>query len=153
VIARLGRVPRGPIPGWVEIPLYLYRPSTIPNCNMPSSIEHALVTLVPSLNSLPQELTSLAGSLLAQSRARATNLKPDEEIGRTYACAHIACDRYDSMSQTSLYVDCLSRSPSSLSDYRMHAYCFPALNSDSASKSCSPIHHVHLECTRSSTTS
>ncbi|KAL8894303.1 MAG: hypothetical protein Q9192_004433, partial [Flavoplaca navasiana] len=38
-------------------------------------------------------LVELAASLLAQSRNRASSLKAEEEIARTYVCAHIACDR------------------------------------------------------------
>jgi origin recognition complex subunit 6 len=60
---------------------------------MPTQIEQALITLVPTLNSLPQELIDLSTSLLAQSRNKASSLKPEEEIGRTYACAHIAVER------------------------------------------------------------
>lgn len=60
---------------------------------MPTLIEQALITLVPTLNSLPQELVDLSTSLLAQSRNKASSLKPEEEIGRTYACAHIAVER------------------------------------------------------------
>lgn len=60
---------------------------------MPTPIEQALITLVPTLNSLPQELVDLSTSLLAQSRNKASSLKPEEEIGRTYACAHIAVER------------------------------------------------------------
>ncbi|KAH0361765.1 hypothetical protein KCU65_g8524, partial [Aureobasidium melanogenum] len=60
---------------------------------MPTPIEQALVTLVPTLNSLPQELIDLSTSLLAQSRNKASSLKPEEEIGRTYTCAHIAVER------------------------------------------------------------
>ncbi|KAK6008140.1 hypothetical protein QM012_000043 [Aureobasidium pullulans] len=60
---------------------------------MPTPIEQALITLVPTLNSLPQELIDLSTSLLAQSRNKASSLKPEEEIGRTYTCAHIAVER------------------------------------------------------------
>ncbi|CAD0109496.1 unnamed protein product [Aureobasidium uvarum] len=60
---------------------------------MPTPIEQALITLVPILNSLPQELVDLSTSLLAQSRNKASSLKAEEEIGRTYACAHIAVER------------------------------------------------------------
>jgi origin recognition complex subunit 6 len=60
---------------------------------MPTPIEQALITLVPTLNSLPEELIDLSTSLLAQSRNKASSLKPEEEIGRTYACAHIAVER------------------------------------------------------------
>lgn len=60
---------------------------------MPTPIETALSTLLPTVHSLPPELISLSTSLLAQSRAKAASLKPEEEIGRTYACCHIACQR------------------------------------------------------------
>ncbi|GAB7350738.1 hypothetical protein MBLNU459_g1289t1 [Dothideomycetes sp. NU459] len=60
---------------------------------MPTPIEQALITLLPAVNSLPPELLDLSSSLLAQSRAVAARLKPEEEIGRIYACAHIACER------------------------------------------------------------
>ncbi|KAK3344245.1 origin recognition complex, subunit 6 [Lasiosphaeria hispida] len=61
---------------------------------MNRSIEQALLSLLPTHNStLPQPLTELASSLLAQSRHRASTLKAEEEISRLYACAHIACDR------------------------------------------------------------
>ncbi|KAG8627953.1 hypothetical protein KVT40_003826 [Elsinoe batatas] len=63
---------------------------------MPSAVEQALVTLVPSVNNLPIELTSLANGLLMQSRSKAAKLKPDEEIARTYVCSHIACERLKS---------------------------------------------------------
>ncbi|KAF2484669.1 origin recognition complex subunit 6-domain-containing protein [Neohortaea acidophila] len=60
---------------------------------MPNAIEHTLSTLLPTLTLLPSELLNLSASLLAQSRAKAANLKQEEEIGRTYACCHIACQR------------------------------------------------------------
>lgn len=60
---------------------------------MPSPIESALTTLLPSTNFLPPELLHLSASLLAQSRSKAASLKPEEEIGRTYACCNIACER------------------------------------------------------------
>lgn len=60
---------------------------------MPTPIEQALASLLPTLSPLPHELLDLSTSLLAQSRARASTLKPEEEIGRTYACCHIACER------------------------------------------------------------
>lgn len=60
---------------------------------MPSPIELALSSLLPTLSPLPNELTQLSTSLLAQSRTKASSLKPEEEIGRTYACCHIACER------------------------------------------------------------
>lgn len=58
-------------------------------------VEQALATLVPThAVDLPQELLSLALSLVAQSRAFSASLKPEEEIARPYACAEIACKRY-----------------------------------------------------------
>jgi origin recognition complex subunit 6 len=61
---------------------------------MNRTIEQALLSLIPTHNSaLPQPLTDLASSLLAQSRHRASTLKAEEEIARPYACAHLACDR------------------------------------------------------------
>lgn len=60
---------------------------------MPTPLEAALQTLLPTHNTLPSALTTYATSLLASSRAAAPTLKPDEEIGRTYACAHLAAER------------------------------------------------------------
>ncbi|EME43075.1 hypothetical protein DOTSEDRAFT_173704 [Dothistroma septosporum NZE10] len=60
---------------------------------MPTPVELALAGLLPTVAFLPPELIALASSLLSQSRAKAASLKPEEEIGRTYACAHIACNR------------------------------------------------------------
>ncbi|KAI5365014.1 Putative origin recognition complex, subunit 6 [Septoria linicola] len=60
---------------------------------MPSATEIALSTLLPTVSFLPPDLIALANSLLAQSRSKAASLKPEEEIGRTYACAHIAAER------------------------------------------------------------
>ncbi|KAK0706976.1 origin recognition complex subunit 6-domain-containing protein [Lasiosphaeria miniovina] len=61
---------------------------------MNRSIELALVSLLPTHSAtLPQPLSELASSLLAQSRIRASTLKAEEEVARPYACAHIACDR------------------------------------------------------------
>lgn len=59
----------------------------------PTPLELALSTLLPTIAFLPPELIHLATSLLAQSRSKAASLKPEEEIARSYACAHIACDR------------------------------------------------------------
>ncbi|KAJ6024129.1 hypothetical protein N7540_004926 [Penicillium herquei] len=57
-------------------------------------VEQALGNLVPThANDLPQELLSLALSLVAQSRSFSSSLKPEEEIARPYACAEIACRR------------------------------------------------------------
>jgi origin recognition complex subunit 6 len=62
---------------------------------MNRSVEQALTSLIPRHNGdLPTELVELASSLLAQSRTKASNLKAEEEIGRTYACANIACERW-----------------------------------------------------------
>ncbi|KAF4448297.1 Origin recognition complex subunit 6 [Fusarium austroafricanum] len=61
---------------------------------MSRQIEQALLSLMPTYGSdLPPSLVELAGSLLAQSRHRASTLKAEEEIARLYACANIACDR------------------------------------------------------------
>lgn len=63
---------------------------------MDKTISQTLESLIPELNSpLPQELLELAISLIAQSRNKASNLKPEEEIARSYACAHVACERCD----------------------------------------------------------
>ncbi|KAH0612656.1 uncharacterized protein H6S33_009036 [Morchella sextelata] len=59
-----------------------------------NSIENHLTSLIPTLaGPLPPELIQLATSLVAQSKNRISNLKPNEEICREYVCAHIACDR------------------------------------------------------------
>lgn len=61
---------------------------------MNRSIEQTLLSLLPTHNSdLPEPLTQLASSLLAQSRNRASTLKAEEEVARLYACANLACDR------------------------------------------------------------
>lgn len=61
---------------------------------MSRPIEQALLSLLPTQNDiLPPPLVELAGSLLAQSRNKASTLKAEEEVARTYACAHLACDR------------------------------------------------------------
>ena len=61
---------------------------------MNRSADQALRSLLPTHNGpFPPQLADLASSLLAQSRHRASTLKADEEIARSYACAHIACDR------------------------------------------------------------
>ncbi|KAF2842156.1 hypothetical protein M501DRAFT_998410 [Patellaria atrata CBS 101060] len=60
---------------------------------MNRSIEQALTSLIPTYSSpLPSELLNLALSILAQSRTKASSLRPEEEIARGYACAHIACE-------------------------------------------------------------
>ncbi|KAF1924500.1 uncharacterized protein M421DRAFT_72425 [Didymella exigua CBS 183.55] len=59
-----------------------------------ASIEQALTGLLPTLNGpLPAELVDVALSLLARSRSAASSLKQEEEIGRPYACAQLACER------------------------------------------------------------
>ncbi|KAJ5239111.1 Origin recognition complex subunit 6 [Penicillium chermesinum] len=57
-------------------------------------VEQAIGNLLPThANDIPQELLSLATSLVAQSRSFSASLKPEEEIARPYACAEIACRR------------------------------------------------------------
>lgn len=81
---------------------------------MNRSLEQALLSLLPTHNTdLPQPLTELASSLLAQSRNRASTLKAEEEISRPYACAHIACDRYPPFPSHSPSIH-LSNPPTSL---------------------------------------
>lgn len=61
---------------------------------MDRAVAQALNSLIPELNDpVPKELVELAVSLLAQSRNKASSLKPEEEIARTYACAHLTCER------------------------------------------------------------
>lgn len=61
---------------------------------MNKSIEQSITGLIPSFGGpLPPELLNLALSLLAQSRSKASTLKPEEEIARPYACAQLACER------------------------------------------------------------
>ncbi|KAL8974118.1 MAG: hypothetical protein Q9197_001631 [Variospora fuerteventurae] len=61
---------------------------------MDKAIYQAISSLIPEYNNpLPPELLELAVSLLAQSRNKASSLKPEEEIARTYVCAHLACER------------------------------------------------------------
>lgn len=61
---------------------------------MSKPIEQALSNLIPRHpGAIPPELFDLASSLLAQSRTKASTLKAEEEIGRTYAVANIACER------------------------------------------------------------
>ncbi|MCJ1398454.1 hypothetical protein MMC11_001654 [Xylographa trunciseda] len=61
---------------------------------MDQAIAQALRNLLPSQNGdMPSELNELALALLAQSRSLAGNLKAEEEIARSYACAHLACSR------------------------------------------------------------
>ncbi|KAI0095652.1 hypothetical protein F4814DRAFT_181853 [Daldinia grandis] len=61
---------------------------------MSRTLEPALLSLLPTYSKdLPQPLLELASSLLTQSRHSAGALKAEEEVARTYACAHIACER------------------------------------------------------------
>lgn len=60
----------------------------------PTPIALALSTLLPTLAFPPPELTHLATALLLQSRSRAPRLKPEEEVARSFVCAHIACERF-----------------------------------------------------------
>ncbi|KAI6781371.1 Origin recognition complex subunit-like protein [Emericellopsis cladophorae] len=61
---------------------------------MSRQIEQALWSLMPTFASdLPPSLIELTGSLVAQSRLKASTLKAEEEVARLYACANIACDR------------------------------------------------------------
>lgn len=61
---------------------------------MSQQLKVALLSLMPAYgNDLPPSLVDLAGSLLAQSRTKASTLKAEEEIARQYACANIACER------------------------------------------------------------
>ena len=62
---------------------------------MDKSIIQALNGLIPTITGpLPPELIELAVSLLAQSRNKASSLKAEEEIARSFACAHLACERF-----------------------------------------------------------
>jgi len=58
-----------------------------------ATIHQNLNLIIPTAPSLPPSLIDLATTLLAQSRAKAPTLKPDEEIARPFACCHIACER------------------------------------------------------------
>ncbi|KAI0853785.1 hypothetical protein F5Y00DRAFT_59813 [Daldinia vernicosa] len=61
---------------------------------MSRTLEPTLLSLLPTYSKdLPQPLLELASSLLTQSRHSAGALKAEEEVARTYACAHIACER------------------------------------------------------------
>ncbi|KAA8893758.1 origin recognition complex subunit 6-domain-containing protein [Sphaerosporella brunnea] len=61
---------------------------------MSRTLEPTLSGLIPThVGPIPGELLDLANSLVAQSRARISNLKPNEETARIYVCCHIACLR------------------------------------------------------------
>ena len=63
---------------------------------MDRALAQTINDLIPTHNgALPSELINLATSLLAQSRSKASSLKADEEIARSYACANLACERYE----------------------------------------------------------
>jgi origin recognition complex subunit 6 len=59
-----------------------------------AATEQNLFSLLPGINTLPVELVALTNSLLSQSRTKAPNLRPDEEIARGYVVANIACERF-----------------------------------------------------------
>ena len=62
---------------------------------MDHAVAQALRNLLPFHNGdLPAELCELALALLAQSRSLVGSLRAEEEIARSYACAHLACSRY-----------------------------------------------------------
>ncbi|PHH79130.1 hypothetical protein CDD80_5596 [Ophiocordyceps camponoti-rufipedis] len=62
---------------------------------MDKQLENALFSMMPAHGpTLAPSLVELAGSLLAQSRNRASALKAEEEVARPYACANLACERY-----------------------------------------------------------
>ncbi len=74
---------------------------------MDRSMAQTLMGLIPTLTGpLPSELLELAVSLLAQSRTKASSLKADEEIARSYACANLACERCEASPVT----DCICAS-------------------------------------------
>ena len=59
----------------------------------PTATELSLQSLLPTIGILPAQLLSLANTLLSQSKSKASNLKPEEEVGRIYAVSHIAAER------------------------------------------------------------
>lgn len=67
---------------------------TVTPAGAPTAVMLSLSSLLPTHPFPPEpELTALATSLLAQSRHLAPHLKANEEVARTFACAHIACGR------------------------------------------------------------
>jgi origin recognition complex subunit 6 len=62
-----------------------------------ATVEQVLGLILTIDGPLPRELVELALSLLARSHSVAHSLKPDEEIGRPYACAQLTCERYMAM--------------------------------------------------------
>ena len=101
---------------------------------MSRPIEQALNNLIPRHpGSIPPELIELASSLLAQSRSKISNLRAEEEIGRTYACANLACERYFPLPSTTFsYSQSLD------------------LRQSSTSPPSSLVHHAPQKSTRSS---
>ncbi|OCL14110.1 hypothetical protein AOQ84DRAFT_429074 [Glonium stellatum] len=93
---------------------------------MNKSIEQSLTGLIPSLSGpLPPELVNLGQSLLAQSRSKASTLKPEEEIARPYACAQLACER---LKQRLNLPSIISRPPCPPQAYKkLYAYLSTAL--------------------------
>ncbi|OCK79875.1 hypothetical protein K432DRAFT_354063 [Lepidopterella palustris CBS 459.81] len=93
---------------------------------MNKSIEQSLIGLIPSFSGpLPPDLINLALSLLAQSRSKASSLRPEEEIARPYACAQLACERLKKRLNLPPIV---SRPPCPPQAYKkLHAYLSTAL--------------------------
>ncbi|KAI9728124.1 MAG: hypothetical protein M1828_004585 [Chrysothrix sp. TS-e1954] len=71
--------------------------------NSTLAVTSSLLSLLPTSHytvaTLPKPLVAQATSLQALSRSRASALKADEEIARTYACAHLAIEQYRSRSK------------------------------------------------------
>ncbi|KAF7890842.1 uncharacterized protein EAF01_010651 [Botrytis porri] len=60
---------------------------------MNQATSQVLSNLIPRYSgTLPPELLALTSSLISQSRLRCS-LSQEQEIGRTYACANLACER------------------------------------------------------------
>ncbi|KAH0842793.1 hypothetical protein FOPE_08087 [Fonsecaea pedrosoi] len=64
----------------------------MPSSSSSAAVQQSLNSLLPT-HAHAAPLVHLCESLLAQSRQRASHLKPDEEIARAYACCEIACTR------------------------------------------------------------
>ncbi|KAF2761613.1 hypothetical protein EJ05DRAFT_507264 [Pseudovirgaria hyperparasitica] len=98
---------------------------------MDKTFDQTLHGLLPALNGdLPPELIHLTRSLLSQSRAKAS-LKQDEEVARTYVCAHIACER---LKQPLNLPQIMPRPPVPPRVYKkLHAFFDSALPSSSSS--------------------
>ncbi|ODQ53048.1 hypothetical protein SAICODRAFT_19408 [Saitoella complicata NRRL Y-17804] len=56
-------------------------------------LKSALKSLLPSYGTIPQNLVTAAQNLQSQSMKKIPHLKPAEESGRLYICAHLACER------------------------------------------------------------